>query len=114
MLPEELWKNNNVVRFFIDGKQIGEGIASVFDDAVTTPIPYRIGTGKLEGTVTLSEPFYTNPEMFMNAPVDVVVTHLGRFTKRPRSKKKRIQKKWYKKNVLTQTVYKNCTIKEVL
>lgn len=102
MNPE--FKGLNNVTFFVSGKAIATGLMAV--DMETTPLESPFVIGSLEGTITM-----TSCEVYpqLLGPMDIIVSHMAPY-KKPRSKKKRIQKKYAKKFTMSQTTYKNCTI----
>lgn len=108
MLPEHLDLQN--VTFYVKGQKIGTGVSTLFADVETTPVEGPIAIGKYEGSIELKDCEF-HPEWFAltGQPCDITVSKLAPYRK-PRSKKKRLRKKFAKKYTISQVTYHDCTI----
>jgi len=105
MNPE--FKGLQGVTFFVGGVKIGEGTTESVFNNVYTEEPVAIG--RYEGSLTLTDVEISRDFLLGLGAMDVIVNKLAPYRK-PRSKKKRIRKKFAKKYTISQVAYHDCII----
>jgi hypothetical protein len=114
------WRDSFKPVIHIDGKPVGTVIVDSISVDTETIKPMGVPIVGYSGSFKLEDGHFADGqklmEMYMlgsNAGFDVTVRKIKATTRKPRSKKKRIQKKWAKKNTEELTTYRNCSIEGV-